>query len=177
MTPVVMGFVWYYIYKLGVPSLLALMGIPDAANLELIGTKTSMMCVIITTVWLQMGTSMLIYSAAINGIPGDIYESAAIDGASRAQSFFRVTLPLITPAFLINMVNTLITGFKQFDQIQAMTKGGPAKTTETLTILIHYHALMRNDYGYASAISALLLLIVLALLMVLVRCFSVREYT
>jgi ABC-type sugar transport systems, permease components len=175
LTPVVIGFVWYYIYKMGIPSVLGLLGFPEASKIELIGTDTSLLCVSIVTIWLQMGTAMIIYVAAIGGIPGEVYESATIDGANRFKTFSRITIPLIIPAFLINIVNSLIVGFRQFDQILAMTKGGPGNSSETLCLFIYYNAMTRSDYGYACTISTILFAIVMVLLIVLVNFFKSRE--
>jgi multiple sugar transport system permease protein len=106
---------------------------------------------------------MIIYLAALQGIPRELYEAARIDGASSWQSFLKVTVPLLTPAtFFVTMMLT-ISCFKVFDLIYVMTGGGPGRATNVLVFTIYDSAFVSFEYGYSSAIAMALFMIVLAI--------------
>ena len=94
----------------------------------------------LTVVWQFAGYSMVIFLAALQGIPKEIEEAAAIDGAGRFQRFRHIVLPLIAPAMTINLTLSTIGGLKLFDQVFAITGGGPGYSTETLSTLIYKQA-------------------------------------
>ena len=165
LTPVIVGFIWYYIF----------MAFKSISNVDLVGTSKSLYGIILVTMWLHMGICLIIYIAAMNNVSTDLYESASIDGATSLQSFLHITVPLIVPAFLLNIVNTLILGFRQFDQIWSMTKGGPGTSSETMSLYIYYIALRNNDYGYGSAIAFLLFIMVMVISVFIIKFFKSKE--
>jgi ABC-type sugar transport system permease subunit len=114
----------------------------------------------------------MIYIAALSSISDELYQAATIDGASSFQTMIHISIPLIAPAFMINLILAIIGGFKQFDQIFSMTGGGPGNLTETLSLLIYNKAYLGSDYGYASAVSFVFLLIVLAIAFFIIRLFK-----
>lgn len=108
---------------------------------------------------------MLIYIAQIQNIPENLLESARIDGASSFQCFWKIKLPLMMPAFTIGLFLTLTNCFKLYDQNLTLTGGGPAKSTEMLTMDICNTAFSRNMYGMAQA-KGIIFLVVVALITV-----------
>jgi multiple sugar transport system permease protein len=122
--------------------------------------------VILASVWRGMGYYMIIYLAALQGIPVALYEAAAIDGASAWQKFRYVTLPLLTPATFFISVMLIISSFKIFDLIMVMTGGGPGRATNVLVIHTYNTAFIQYKYGYASAIAMVLFALVLAITIV-----------
>lgn len=95
-------------------------------------SKIALYSVLITQVWQWTGWSMVIYIANLKSIDSALYEAANIDGAGPVQLFFRVTLPLLHPATSFNILMSLIGGWKMFDAVFVMTKGGPGYATETI---------------------------------------------
>jgi multiple sugar transport system permease protein len=125
--------------------------------------KWAMPTVIGASIWRNVGYYMIIYLAALQGIPRELYEAARIDGASSWHAFRKVTVPLLTPAtFFVTMMLT-INCFKVFDLIYVMTGGGPGRATNVLVFTIYDSAFVSFEYGYSSAIAMALFLIVLAI--------------
>lgn len=108
----------------------------------------------------QFGSTMLIFLAALQNVSPSLYEAANLDGATKAQQLFRITLPIITPMLLFNMVNVLVKAFQEFNSAYLITKGGPNHTTYFLNVYIYDQAFMSGNYGYASALTWILLLII-----------------
>lgn len=108
----------------------------------------------------QFGSTMLIFLAALQNVPTSLYEAAAIDGAKKLRILFSVTLPIITPVVLFNAVNVLVKAFQEFNSAYLITKGGPNQSTYFLNVYIYEDAFKGGNYGYASALTWILLLII-----------------
>jgi multiple sugar transport system permease protein len=126
-------------------------------------TKWAMPTVIGASIWRNAGYYMVIYLAALQGIPRELYEAARIDGASAWQSFRKITVPLLTPATFFVTIMLTIQGFKVFDLVYVMTGGGPGRATNVLVFTIWDRAFIYSQYGYSSAIAMVLLAIVLVI--------------
>jgi ABC-type sugar transport system permease subunit len=111
--------------------------------------------------WQWTGWNMVVYFAGLQSIPGDLYESADMDGATALQQFRHVTVPMLAPAITINMVVSTIGVLKIFDLPLVMTNGGPGHSTETLTITIYNESFLANKIGYGTALSLVLFILVL----------------
>lgn len=129
----------------------------------------AMPTVIMATIWRNMGYYMVIYLAALQGIPSHLYEAAALDGANGWQRFRFVTLPLLAPATFFISIMLMVTSFKVFDLILVMTGGGPGRATNVLVIHTYNTAFGEFKFGYSSAIAMVLFLIVLILTIVQFR--------
>ncbi len=101
-------------------------------------------------VW-QFGSAMVVFLAALKGIPQDLYEAASIDGASKWRQFFTITVPLITPVIFYNLVTQLVQAFQEFNGPFIITKGGPLGSTTLMSLLIYNNAFVGYDMGKASA--------------------------
>lgn len=108
----------------------------------------------------QFGSTMLIFLAALQNVPVSLYEAAQLDGAKKIRTLFSITLPIITPVLLFNMVNVLVKAFQEFNAAYLITKGGPNDATYFLNLFIYDRAFKAGDYGYASALTWILLLII-----------------
>ena len=122
----------------------------------------AMAAVIITTVWQSAGWNMVIYYARLRELPRDLYESAAIDGASELGIIRFIKLPLLKETIALMVVINIIGGFKVFDLIYIMTSGGPAHKTEVLTSFLYYQAFNFHRYGYASAVAVVMMVLMLS---------------
>jgi multiple sugar transport system permease protein len=131
--------------------------------------RLAMPSVIAVSVWKVVGWNMLIYLAGLQGVPDYLKEAAAIDGANRWQTFWKITLPLLQPTTFFIFVTSLIGAFQVFDVVYVMTGGGPANATTTLVHQIYNAAFKALDMGYAAAMSFVLFGIILV-----VSLFSFR---
>ncbi|WP_113672817.1 carbohydrate ABC transporter permease [Vallitalea guaymasensis] len=129
----------------------------------------AMPAVIIVSIWKGMGYYMIIYLAALQGIPNSLYEAAKIDGASSWQRFRYITLPMLTPATFFVIMMLTINCFKVFDLVYIMTEGGPGRSTTLLVNYIYDKAFLAWDYGSASAISIVLFIMVATITIVQFR--------
>ncbi len=121
----------------------------------------AMWAIILVSVWRNMGYYMIIYLAALQGVPRELYEAATVDGAGRAQQFFHITLPQLRPTTFFASIMLIIGCFKIYDTVAIMTNGGPGRATKMLVLYIYNEAFNNYKYGVASAIAMVLLLIVL----------------
>ncbi|MDD3430218.1 MAG: sugar ABC transporter permease [Oscillospiraceae bacterium] len=123
-------------------------------------TKWAIPAVIIVSVWKDMGYFMLVYLAALQNVPNSLYEASTIDGASKWQQFWRITLPMITPAHFFVFMMLTINSFKIFSLILVMTEGGPGTSTTMLSYYIYNQSFVAWDFGKASAASMILFVII-----------------
>ncbi|MFI1092633.1 carbohydrate ABC transporter permease [Streptomyces sp. NPDC020917] len=128
--------------------------------------------------WQLLGFCVVVYLAGLQGVPKELHEAAALDGAGPFQRFRFVTWPLLAPALTINTVMLLITGFKVYDQVQVITNGGPGSgTTSTIAFSVVQTAFTDNHVGYASAMATVMLVLVVCLSVVVLRLLQRREVT
>jgi ABC-type sugar transport system permease subunit len=139
---------------------LHLIGIADAPGWTA-STTWALPAVIITSVWRDMGYYMVLFLAGLQAIPQEYYEAAEVDGAGRWQKFWNVTLPSLRPTTFLVLVLLSVSSFKVFDLIFVMTQGGPGRATLVLSQLIYQDGIINGQFGYSSAISLVLFVIVL----------------
>ncbi len=181
LSPVVLAFLWKYMFNpdphSGLNALLGFLGLGFLRQDWLGDPGVALWAIGLTVVWQYAGYSMVIFLAALQGIPRELEEAAALDGAGRLQRFRHVVLPLIAPAVTINLTLSTIGGLKLFDQVFAITGGGPGYASETLSTLIYKQAFVFGKYGYSTAVALVLALLVAALALVQVRYLQSREVT
>lgn len=114
---------------------------------------------IILKTW-QFGSTMLIFLSALQGVSKSVYEAAEMDGASKVRQLVSITIPIITPVILFNAVNVLVKAFQEFNSAYLITKGGPNKSTYFLNLYIYNQAFQNGNYGFASALTWILLAII-----------------
>jgi multiple sugar transport system permease protein/alpha-1,4-digalacturonate transport system permease protein len=135
----------------------------------------AMPAVIITSVWRDMGYYMVLYLAGLQAIPQEYYEAAEVDGANAWQRFWNITIPSLRPTTFFVLIMVTIASFKVFDLIVVMTQGGPGRSTLVLSQLIYREGITENRFGYSSAISLVLFLIVLVFTVVQFRIQKRKE--
>ncbi len=122
-----------------------------------------------TIIWKTSSFVALILLAGLQTIPKELYEASEVDGATRWQVFWRITLPLLVPSILVALIFRTITAFQTFEIPYAMTKGGPGDATETLAMYVRVTSIENLNFGYGSALAVLLFLISLAITVVYLR--------
>ncbi|MEU8221202.1 sugar ABC transporter permease [Kribbella sp. NPDC048915] len=161
---IAVALVWLWIYdpRSGLANtVLSFLGLSGPNWLS--STDWAMPAVIAVGIWQGIGLKMLIYLAALQSLPGELYEAASVDGASKVRQFFSLTVPLLKPATFFVFVTSVIGAFQSFDQVYILTDGGPANSTTMMTYEIYKSAFREFRMGYACAQS----LVLFALLLVL----------
>lgn len=174
-TPIVLALIWNWIFDPrdgAINSALAVVGVTGPAWLS--DPAWAMPAVALVSVWQHTGYNMLFFLAGLQGIPKELHDAASTDGATPAQRFWRVTLPLLNPTMFFVTVTNLIGAFQVFDTVYAMTGGGPSGSTEVLNFRIFQTAFKEFDFGYAATLSTLLFVVIFAVTVAQVRFFGKR---
>src|SRR3954468_21645589 len=142
----------------------------------LIQPTIAIIAVSITTIWLTLGTNIIVLLAGLQGIPEEIYEAARLDGARGARMFTRITIPMVSPSLFFLLVVDTVAVLQSFTQIHLLTRGGPVDATRTLVYSIYLDAFQNFQFGFASAESVVLFLLVLALTIIQFRFIERRVH-
>ncbi len=142
----------------------------------LVDTKWALFSVAVVTIWKGIGYYMMIYLAALMSVPQDLYEACDIDGANFLTKHLTVTIPHIMPTIALVSTISTISAMKVFAEIYVMTKGGPLNSTKTIVYYIYERAFENLDLGYASALSVVLLIVVMVFSLINILCFEKNKY-
>lgn len=162
LPPLVVGLVWKALYNADfgvIPYYLKQLGV-SVGHGPLAELRWAMPAVILIDVWEWTSLIMIIFLAGLKSLPIEPYEAAYVDGASRWQSFTRITLPLLKPTILVAVLLRTMQSFKVFDIIYATTGGGPGSATTVLNFHIYTVGMVFFDMGYAAALANILLVII-----------------
>jgi raffinose/stachyose/melibiose transport system permease protein len=170
----ILGFVWQFIFVKAFDSVGKTLGIPFLEG-WLSNTETGFWGLVILMSWQMAGYMMIIYIAAIQGIPESLNEAAKIDGAGGFRRLISITIPMVMPAFTVGLFLSLSNAFKLFDQNLALTNGGPYGSTELLALNIYKTAFTRNMLGYAQAKAVIFLIAVAAISLTQIYLTKKRE--
>jgi len=124
-------------------------------------TTTALPAVIFVSIWKNVGFSLVILLAGLQGLPSEVIEAAKCDGANRRQLTLRVVVPLMKPIIAIATVLSIIGGLKVFDLVFIMTRGGPVYSTEVFATMLYRHAFDLNEMGVASALAIVMVLVIM----------------
>lgn len=130
------------------------------------GPSIALVAIMLMNVWTTIGTMMIIFLAALQDIPGHVYEAAQIDGATAWPQFWKITLPLLRPTLFFVITLGLIGTYQVFDQVYVMSSGGPAKTTLTMAYMVYRNGFRNNEMGLGAAIAILLFIIIFVLTLI-----------
>lgn len=173
----VIGYIFNYLFNNSLPVLASNWGIGFLETSLLTKASTAWIGIVILAVWQAAAFNIIIYIAGLQTVPEELYEAAALDGASAWKQFRAITFPMIAGFFTINMVLSL-KGFLQiFDHVVALTGGGPGTDTETVALLIYKGGFQGGEYGYQSANSVVFFVVIVVLSIVQLRFLQRREMT
>lgn len=170
LSPIVTVFLWRWIYNPDsglLNALLSLVHIPGGLWLETPGTALPALMVIAT--WSAAGSTMLIYLAALQGVPASLYEAAEIDGANIWRRLWSVTLPSIRPIMLLMLILQIIGTMQVFTEPFTITSGGPENSTTSILLLIYNYAFQNADFGAASALGVMLFVVLAIFALIYMR--------
>lgn len=176
MPSVVVGLLWLWLLDptLGIVNVtLKNMGFSVIPFLNT--TQWAMPSIAMINIWQYVGYTALLIFAGLQSIPGQVYEAASIDGASESQMFWRITIPLLRPVLVFVLVTSIIGSFQIFDTIAITTKGGPVDATRVVNWMIVQQAFERFNMGYATAISLVLFLMLVAVSLIQMRIMRANE--
>lgn len=172
---VIVAMVWYWLLDYNLGFINSVLDTLSMGKITFFSETTAMPTIALINVWRHMGYTALLIFAGLQAIPKDVYEAAAIDGASEWRLFRSVTLPLLRPVMAFVLVITIVGSFQIFDTIAVTTKGGPVIATDTYSIWIAREAWTNNDFGYASAIAVFLMVLLSVIAFIQTRLLSANQ--
>ena len=175
LSVLVIGYVFKYIFMTPLPELGQALHIDWLSTSMLSNPDLAWFPIVFLSIWQGVAYSTLLYLAGLQTIDNEIYEAAAIDGVSAWQNFWQITFPLIGPFFTINMVLSLKNSLGAFDQIMALTKGGPDSKTETVSYPIFQNGLGNGEYSYQMANAVTFFIVLAVLAFVQLKFFGNKE--
>ena len=159
----VIGYIFSFIFTYIIPAVGPALGISFLENSILASEQFAWVGVLIVGVWQAVAMNTIIYISGLQTGPSDVYEASMLDGASKWKEFWRVTLPLVMPFVTINLVLSTKNFLMVFDQIMALTKGGPAQSTESISYLIYRNGMDGGQFGFQSANAVVFFVVIVAI--------------
>ena len=160
----VVGFIFNYFFTYILPTVVKMMD--GKGDSILASSKWAWVAIVIVCAWQSVAMNTIIYISGLQTVPEDVYEAGSLDGATGWKKFKNLTFPLILPFFTINMVLCMKNFLMVFDQIMALTKGGPAQSTESISFLIYNNGMAGGQFGFQSA-NAVVFFVVIVVISVL----------
>ena len=167
----VVGYIFNYFFTYILPAVADMMGIEALSTSILSNPSAAWIGIMVVCAWQAVAMNTIIYISGLQTVPEDVYEAGGLDGATGWKRFRYLTFPLIIPFFSINMVLCVKNFLMVFDQIMALTKGGPAQSTESISYLIYNNGMSGGQFGFQSA-NAVVFFIVIVIVSVAQMKFS-----
>ena len=171
----IVGYIFSFIFTYIIPAVGATFNIEWIQNSILADERYAWIGVLIVGVWQAVAMNTIIYISGLQTIPGDVYEAAAIDGASKLCTFRKITLPLLMPFISINLVLSTKNMLMVFDQIMALTKGGPAQSTESISYLIYRNGMDGGQFGFQSANAVIFFILIVTISVIQMKMTNKKE--
>ena len=171
----IVGYIFSFIFTYIIPAVGATFNIEWIQNSILADERYAWIGVLIVGVWQAVAMNTIIYISGLQTIPGDVYEAADIDGASKLCTFRKITLPLLMPFISINLVLSTKNMLMVFDQIMALTKGGPAQSTESISYLIYRNGMDGGQFGFQSANAVIFFILIVTISVIQMKMTNKKE--
>ena len=169
----VVGYIFNYFFTYILQAVIQMMGGEGTSMLA--STKWAWVAIMIVCAWQSIAMNTIIYISGLQTVPEDVYEAGSIDGATGWSQFKHLTFPLILPFFSINMVLCMKNFLMVFDQIMALTKGGPAQSTESISYLIYNNGMSGGQFGFQSANAVVFFIMIVVISVAQMTFTSKRE--
>ena len=163
LSGLVIGYIFSFFFTYILPVAGQAAGIEWLSSSILAKESTAWFGIVIVGAWQAIAMNTIIYISGLQTVPEDVYEAGAIDGATGWRRFKDLTFPLIIPFFTINMVLCMKNFLMVFDQIMALTKGGPSQSTESISYLIYQNGMSGGQFGFQSANAVLFFVVIVAI--------------
>lgn len=165
LIPAVVGIIWNWMYDNNFGILNYYIKLMGGAPVQwLTSTNTALISVAVVVIWSFIGYNTVLFLAGLQGIPHELYEASMMDGATKIQTFFKITWPMLKPISSMVITLTLINTVQLFDQIFVMTNGGPGTSTLTMVQYLYTSAFQNYEMGYGSAIEVVIIIILVLLI-------------
>ncbi len=158
----VVGYIFNYFFTYILPALADMIGIDALRTSILSNPDAAWIGIMVVCAWQAIAMNTIIYISGLQTVPEDVYEAGGLDGATGWKQFKYLTFPLIIPFFSINMVLCVKNFLMVFDQIMALTKGGPAQSTESISYLIYNNGMSGGQFGFQSANAVVFFIVIVA---------------
>ena len=159
----VVGYIFNYFFTYILPAFGKMIGSGTLGSSMLSNEKLAWIAVVIVCAWQSIAMNTIIYISGLQTVPEDVYEAGSIDGATGWKKFKNLTFPLILPFFTINMVLCVKNFLMVFDKIMALTKGGPAQSTESISYLIYQNGMGGGQFGFQSANAVIFFIVIVGI--------------
>lgn len=159
----VVGYIFNYFFTYLMPAFFQMLGVDGLSKSILSSPGTAWIGIAIVCSWQAIAMNTIIYISGLQTVPEDVYEAGGLDGATGWKKFQHLTFPLIIPFFSINMVLSIKNFLMVFDQIMALTKGGPAQSTESISYLIYNNGVTGGQFGFQSANAVIFFLVIVTI--------------
>lgn len=159
----VVGYIFNYFFTYIIPVVADMIGIEALKSSILSNPSAAWIGVMVVCAWQAIAMNTIIYISGLQTVPEDVYEAGGLDGATGWKQFRYLTFPLIIPFFSINMVLCVKNFLMVFDQIMALTKGGPAQSTESISYLIYNNGMSGGQFGFQSANAVVFFIVIVAI--------------
>ena len=159
----VVGYIFNYFFTYILPALADMIGVESLSTSILSNPSSAWIGIMAVCAWQAIAMNTIIYISGLQTVPEDVYEAGGLDGATGFKQFRYLTFPLIIPFFSINMVLCVKNFLMVFDQIMAMTKGGPAQSTESISYLIYNNGMSGGQFGFQSANAVIFFITIVAI--------------
>ncbi|MDE6916162.1 MAG: sugar ABC transporter permease [Lachnospiraceae bacterium] len=156
----VVGYIFNYFFTYILPAMGAMVGSDSMSKSILSSPDSAWIGIMIVCAWQAVAMNTIIYISGLQTVPEDVYEAGGLDGATGWKQFRYLTFPLIIPFFSINMVLSVKNFLMVFDQIMALTKGGPAQSTESISYLIYNNGMSGGQFGFQSANAVIFFIVI-----------------
>ena len=171
----VIGYIFSFIFTYILPVVGQSLGIEALSGSMLSSVSKAWIAIVIVGCWQAIAMNTIIYISGLQTVPEDIYEAGAIDGVTGWRKFKDLTFPLIIPFFGINMVLSMKNFLMVFDQIMALTKGGPSQSTESISYLIYNNGMSGGQFGFQSANAFLFFVVIVVISVVQMTVMNKKE--
>ena len=171
----VVGYIFNYFFTYILPAVGEMIGWETLSSSLLSSKNLAWIAIVIVCAWQAIAMNTIIYISGLQTVPEDVYEAGAIDGATGWNKFKNLTFPLILPFFTINMVLCVKNFLMVFDQIMALTKGGPAQSTESISYLIYNNGMSGGQFGFQSANAFVFFIVIVAISLFQMKFLGSKE--
>ncbi|WP_026568407.1 carbohydrate ABC transporter permease [Bacillus sp. UNC41MFS5] len=171
----IVGFIFNFIFSNVIPNLGDKLDIGFLSFNILGSDKFAWLGIVIVAVWQACAFNVILYLSGLQTVPSELYEASSLDGANKWQEFWKITFPMIAPFFTINMVLSMKNFLMVFDQIVALTGGGPGRATESISLLIYKGGFQGGEFAYQSANSVIYFIVIVVISVIQIKVLQKRE--
>ena len=171
----VVGYIFGFFFTYILPAVGQKLGIGFLSSSILAKESTAWIGIVIVGAWQSIAMNTIIYISGLQTVPEDVYEAGSLDGATGWKKFKNLTFPLIIPFFTINMVLCMKNFLMVFDQVMALTKGGPSQSTESISFLIYNNGMGGGQFGFQSANAFVFFVVIVAISVMQMRFMNKKE--